>query len=405
MSLWSRNETRELPSQPLRSWAAGNSDVWENNDSSLRLIPVFSAVSLIADSISIMPVHGYYDGAAGKRQLLNPQPTLVTAPHPNPHFTRIEWVHQFCASFLLRGNAYGVITEYDRVGVPSKINWLHPDTVRVETKGANTRYYVNDTEVREEVLHIPWFPKPGSAVGMSPIAQFRTQLETSLQAGNYGRNWFRNSSVPTGWLKWLTGPLQSRESDVAKERFKAAVYGGDIFVSGNDWDWKQLGVAPADAQFLETIKAGATEVAAIFKVSPEDIGGSAGNSLTYKTLEMDQYRLQVRAFQPIFTRLEAHMTRLLPEGQYVKFKPDALIRTDLKGRLEAYQIGLTAGIYTQDHVRAMEELPPMTKPERDKWKEMYGSSGGANGANPNGNPTGTQLPGVAGKQSNKEGGA
>lgn len=396
MSLW--HEKRELPaSTPLRAWASGDGGIWDERDHALRLIPVYAAVSLIADSISIMPVHGYYDGAGGKRQKLTPQPTLVTNPHTNPHFTRIEWVHQFCASFLLRGNAYGLPTAYDDLGNVTKVEWLHPDRVRVEEEGANTRYYYNEELVRGRLLHIPWFPKPGSAVGMSPISQFRTQLETSFEASNYGRNWFKNSSVPTGWLKWLTGPLQPRETAITKERFKAAVYGGDIFVSGNDWDWKALGVTPGDAQFLESIKATATEVAAIFKVSPEDIGGESGKSLTYSTLEMDQYKLQVRAFQPVFTRLEHHWGLLLPEGQYIKFNPDALIRTDLKSRLEAYQIGLNAGVYRQEDVLDLEDRPYWTKPQRAAWKEMYGNKGGANGANPNGNPTGNQQPGATGK--------
>ena len=398
MSLW-RKETRELPnSAPLRAWAMGDGSVWEGKDTSLRLIPVYAAVSLIADSISIMPAHGYYDGAAGKRQRLDPQPTLVENPHPNPHFTRIEWVHQFCTSFLLRGNAYGLPVATDGGGNITKIQWLHPDRVRVEEVGASTRYYLNEELIRGELLHIPWFPKPGSQVGMSPIEQFASQLETGWQVNRFGSNWFKNSSVPTGWLKWIPGPLQPQAAAVAKERFKAAVTGGDIFVSGNDWDWKQLAVSPADAQYLEHIKATASEVATIFKLSPEDIGGSSGNSLTYKTLELDQLRMQARAFQPIFTRLETHLSRLLPAGQYVKFNPDALIRTDLKSRLEAYQIGLNSGVYRQEDVLDLEDRPHWTKPQKAAWKEMYGSSGGANGANPNGNPTGTQVPGAAGKQ-------
>lgn len=394
MSLWRTSEKRELPaSTPLRSWAQGNGGVWDERDHALRLIPVYSAVSLISDAISIMPVHGYYDGAGGKRQRLDPQPAVVDNPNPNPHHTRIEWIHQFCASYLLRGNAYGLPDPrtIDGAGNFTKVTWLHPDRVRVEEAGANTRYFYNEEPIRGQLLHIPWFPKPGSIVGMSPISQFRVQLESGFEAANYGRNWFKNSSVPTGWLKWLTGPMQPRETAITKERFKAAVYGGDIFVSGNDWDWKQLGVTPADAQFLESIKATATEVAAIFHVSPNDIGGDSGNSLTYSTLEMDQYKLSVRAFQPIFTRLEQHWGRLLLPGQYVKFNPDALIRTDLKSRLEAYQIGLNAGVYRQEDVLDLEDRPYWTKPQRAAWKEMYGSKGGANGANPNGNPTGSQV--------------
>ena len=403
MSLWER---RELPaSAPLRAWASGDVGVWDSNDAALRLIPVYSAVTLIADSIAIMPVHGYYDGAGGKRQKIQPQPLLVTNPNPNPRLTRIESMQQAVASFLLRGNAYGKPVAWDDFGYTTKIAWLNPDRVRVEDAGENTRYFYNEKLIEGDLLHIPWFPKPGSAVGLSPIGQFREQFETSLAAGRYGKNWFRNSATPTGWLKWMQGPLQPKAADIAKERFKAAVTGGDIFVSGNDWDWKSLGLAPTDAQFLETIKANATDIASIFKVSPEDIGGSSGNSLTYSTLEMAQRRLQIRALQPIFTRLEVHVGRLLRDGQYMKFNPDAMIRTDTKSRMEAYQIALNAGIYRQEDVLDLEDMPYWTKPQKAAWKEMYGNQGGKNGADPNGNPTGTQLPGVAGKRELEEGGA
>jgi HK97 family phage portal protein len=398
VSLWAK---RELPqSTPLRAWVQGNSanGVWYGDDAALRLIPVYSAVSLIADSIAIMPVHAYYDGAGGKRQRLDPQPTIVTNPNPNPHLTRIEWLQQGIASYLLRGNAYGLPVTYDDFGYPAKITWLHPDRVRVEDKGANSVYFYNEERITGDLIHIPWFAKPGSAVGISPISQFAANFETTLQAGNFGRNWFRNSSVPTGWLKWMQGPLQPEAADIAKQRFKAAVSGGDIFVSGNDWDWKALAVSPADANFLETIKAGATEIAAIFKVSPEDIGGETGKSLTYSTLEMNQLKLQTRALQPIFTRFEAHMTRVMREGQYAKFNADAIIRTDLKARMEAYQIGLNAGVYLQNDVLDLEDRPHWTKPQMAAWKEMYGNKGGANPANPNGNPSGSQVP-------TKEGGA
>jgi HK97 family phage portal protein len=402
MSLW-RNEKRDIPmSAPLRAWGQGDVSLSESAiDTALRLIPVYAAVSLIVDSIAIMPVHIYQDGPGGRKVLMPEQPALVDSPHPNSLFTRVEWVQQFGASFLLRGNAYGYIVQTDNAGTPTKIAWLNPDSVRVDESGALPEYYQGEKKLdKGRLIHIPWFPKPGSVVGLSPIGQFKAQFETTSLASGYGRSWFKQSGVPKGHLKFAAGPLDTEQATIAKDRFKAAVSGNDIFVSGNDWDWKALSVAPNEAQFLETIQAGATEVAAIFRVSPEDIGGKSGDSLTYSTLEMAQLRLQTRALQPVFTRLEAHMKRVVPPGQYYKFNPDALIRTDIKARMEAYQIALNAGIYTQDFVRDKEDQAPMTKREREAWKELYGSKGGANGANPVGNPSGTQQP-----QTNPGGGA
>lgn len=402
MSLW-RTENRDIPnSAPLRAWGQGDVSLSNNAlETALRLIPVYAAVSLITDSIAIMPAHIYEDGPGDRRTKLKVQPPLIESPHPNSLFTRVEWVQQFGASFLLRGNAYGYIVQVDAAGTPTKIAWLNPDNVRVDEEGPLPIYYHGDDVLdKGRLIHIPWFPKPGSVVGLSPIGQFKAQFETTSLASGYGRSWFKQSGVPKGHLKFAAGPLDTEQATIAKERFKAAVSGGDIFVSGNDWDWKALAVAPNEAQFLETIQAGATEIAAIYRVSPEDIGGKSGDSLTYSTLEMAQLRLQTRALQPVFTRLEEHMKRVLPKGQYYKFTPDALIRTDIKARMEAYQIGLNAGIYTPEFVWAKEDIAPMTKRQREAWKEQYGKPGGTNGADPNGNPSGTQQP-----QANKEGGA
>lgn len=402
MSLW-RSEKRDIPnSAPLRAWGQGDVSLSQSSiDLALRLIPVYSAVSLITDSIATMPAAVFEEGPGGRHSKLAVQPAIVETPHPNSLFTRAEWVQQYCASYLLRGNAYGYIVATDGAGTPTKIAWLDPDKVRVDERGPLPQYFYGDDPLDKGLLiHIPWFPKPGSVVGLSPIGQFKTQFETTSLASGFGRSWFKQSGVPKGHLKFAAGPLDTEQATVAKERFKAAVSGNDIFVSGNDWDWKALAVTPDEAQFLETIQAGATEIAAIFRVAPEDIGGKSGDSMTYSTLEMSQLRLQTRALQPVFTRLENHMKRVLPPGQYYKFNPDALIRTDIKARMEAYQIALNAGIYTPEFVWGKEDVPPMTKRQREAWKEQYGNKGGANGADPNGNPSGSQQP-----QNNNQGGA
>ena len=401
MSLFRREERRTIPlSAPLRDFGTGGyrygSPFWTDSmQAALKLVPVYAATGLIADSISIMPAAVYVKTASGARKLLPTQPDLLTSPHPNPIFTRVEWLQQFCASFLLRGNAYGLVTELDANSMPAKIYWMNPDAIRVEEKQGVARYWWNEEELDPAtIVHIPWYPKPGSCVGLSPIQQFKTQMETASAAAAFGSDWFKNSGVPKGHLKFSAGPLDTEQSAVAKTRFKAAVSGQDVFVSGNDWEWKALSVAPEEAQFLATIKATATEIAAIYRVSPEDIGGETGNSLTYSTLEMNQYKLQVRALQPIFTRFEAHMNRILPDGQYFKFNPDAMIRTDIRTRMEAYNVGLTAGVYTQDYVRSLEDLAPMTAKETADWQAWYGHKAGSLMApfpNPNQAPGGTDT--------------
>lgn len=342
--------------------------------SALRLVPLYAATSLIADSISIMPV-SEYESTGGSKMKAKQQSQLMINPHPAPTMTRIEWLHQFTSSFLLRGNSYGLITAVDSSGIPSKIAWLHPDAVQVDESGFLPLYrYNGETLDPSTVLHIPWYPMPGSVVGLSPISQFRQMLETGSMAEQYGKEWFSNGSTPSGHLKYNKGPLEGSDAAKVKSRFKQAVAGNDIFVSGSDWDWAALSVAPDEAQFLETIKATANQIAAIYRVDPSDIGGEAGNSLTYSTLEMNQIKFQTRALQPIFTRLEHHITRLLPEYHYMKFNPDALVRTDIKTRTEVNKTNLEIGLLTQDEGRELEERPILTDKQKQDWQKHYGKN-------------------------------
>jgi HK97 family phage portal protein len=375
MSLFrGQTEQRLIQSPALRAFATGNDNpLGTSQQAALTLVPVYAATALIADSISIMPVSGYRK-VRGVPRLLPNQPELLISPHPNPLFTRPEWLHQFTTSYLLRGNAYGKILDWDDRLIPSKIAWLHPDAVRVDERNpAAPKYYYNGVlQDIDSFVHIPWYPQPGSIVGLSPIGQFRAQLEVGTSATNFGRNWFKRGSVPSGHFKFSAGPLNDTQTARIKERFKAAVDGGDVLVTGNDWDWKALSVTPDEAQFLQTIKATANQIAAIFRVNPEDIGGEPGSSLTYSTVELNQIKLNTRTLQPIFTRLEHHITRHMPGDEYVKFNPDALIRTDLKSRMEAHEIALRVGVETNPEARALEEKAPLTPGEIADWQKLYG---------------------------------
>lgn len=374
MSLFRSVEKRSSLGDSFGSFGAGSLLGGGSAKAALRLSYVYSATSLIADTLSIIPMASYEAGGGAKKKV-PVQPQLMYAPHVNPIFTRVEWLHQYSTSFLLRGNAYGLITEVDDVGTPSKIYWMNPDNVTVDESGYIPKYFLNGKLLDiSTVVHVPWYPAPGSVVGLSPIGQFQTILETGASAVKFGRDWFRNGSTPSGHLKYTAGSLKGADSAKAKAQFKAAVQGNDVFVSGNDWTWDQLSVSANDAQFLETIKATANQIAAIYHVDPDEIGGSAGSSMTYQTLEMNQIKFQTRALQPIFTRLEHHLSRLMPDFQYVKFNPDAIVRTDLKTRMESHEIALRTGMETMDEGRALEDKPPMTAREKADWMQMYAKS-------------------------------
>lgn len=376
MSVFFGNESRAIGSPTdgvLGSFASDGGLTSRSMKSSLRVVPVYAATSLIADSLAVTPLAAYQRTPSGGRISPAKQPGLVTDPNPNLLGTRIDWLHQCVTSLKLRGNAFGQVIDWDASGV-SKVQWLNPDSVRVDESGAVPVYYNNNQRLETAaVVHIAEYVLPGSVVGLSPIEQFRAQIEMAQDAQRFGSNVFRKSGVPSGHLKNSKQQLSALEAGVVKSRFKSSVANGDVFVSGNDWDYNKLGLTMADVQFLESIKATANQIAAIYRVPPEEIGGETGSSLTYSTEELNQQKFIRRALQPTAVRIESHLNRLLNPGLYVKFNLNASARGDLKMRMDAYKIGLEIGAYTLEQVRDFEDFEMLTKAEVDQWQTWFGN--------------------------------
>ncbi len=344
-------------------------------EAGLRLIPVFAATSLIADTIATLPLRVYRDLGDGVRDRVKVQPKLVTSPAP--YTGRIAWVHQAMTSLLLRGNSTGVVLNRDASGTPSTIAWQHPDIVRVDESQFLPRFFVREVEVPlSEVVHVPAYVLPGSIVGLSPLRLFKMQFEAGMRAQKFGLDWYRNGTAPTGKLRNTQQVVSSREARKIKARFKEAVADGDLFVTGSDWDYEALTVTPADAQFLAQIKATATQVAVVYRVAPEDIGGETGTSLTYSTLEQNDLKFAKRALLPWTARFEEALSNLLPRPQYARFNLDAVSRADLMTRMQAHDIALKNGLETNDEGRALEERPPLTPDQINQWQNLYGPRAG-----------------------------
>ena len=341
----------------------------------LRLIPLYSAVTGIADDVSVMPWHCYRDSGAGWGEKLARQPKLLTDPAGNG-MGFIPWMNQAVTSAALWGFAFAPILKWES-GAPSVARWAHPSRVRIDETGATPRFLLDERPVAE-YIYVPGPVLPGSVKGLSPTSLFRLQFGKSIKAQQYAAALFEAGVMPPGVLRNTQKVLPEGAAAVVKAKFKQSVAGRDIFVTGNDWEWTGLDVPTDDIRFLETIRAGATEIAAIYRVQPEDIGGeSAGGSLTYSTLEMNQQNRNRRALLPWVRRFEAALTSVLPRPQYVKANMDALIRPDLMARMQAHEISLRTGMETLEEGRALEDKQPLSAEQISQWQELYRKPGTA----------------------------
>ena len=366
MSLFRKRETRAIDPSAFSDTAAGfRSLTGDIQGRALRSTAVYAAVSLIADGIASLPIHAYR--AVGERRERVDLPPFVDPVVGS----RFDWVHRAVVSLLLRGNAYGPVVR-DRLGVVQQVAWMHPDDITIDDSGPLPIYrWRGEVIDRANLVHVVGFSRPGYTEGLSPLRQFAETIDAGLYAQRATSDWYANGSVPSHSLKNTAQTLNAEVAAAVKERYRASVRTGEPFVHGADWELAQVGISAADAQFLDAIKANATQIAAVFRVPPEKVGGETGSSLTYSTTEQQTIDLITFTLRPWMTRLEQSLSALLDDGVFLKFNADAMIRTDTKTRHEVHKLALEMGLETLAEARAVEDRPPLTDDDIAAWQAYY----------------------------------
>ncbi len=379
-----RTETRSIDSVPWDQGGSLRASTVSESDS-LGLAAVWSAARFLSDYISTLPLHAYRR-LGEDRQRMGSLPQLLQFMAEDGTLT--DWVSEAVFSLALHGNAIGLVLGRDGFGFPTSVQWRPKTEFYVDDTSSTVRpqWYWNGRRIdRSELVHIRWMKVPGKTLGLSPIEHFALTVGTGLKSQRYGYDWFDAGGVPPGTFKNSEKKVDQAEADVIKSRLVNAIKSRKPIVYGADWDYNAITIPPEQAQFIETAKLNATQVANIFGIHPEEVGGESGGSLTYNTEELREIRRASDA-RPWFTRLENGLSAVLPERQFVKFNADAAIRADLLTRYKAYALSRTMGLHSIDEIRALEDLPPLPNGEGQDYTPSAGSGGASSSNDDDGAP-------------------
>jgi hypothetical protein len=87
--------------------------------------------------------------------------------------------------------------------------------------------------------------------------------------------------------------------------------------------------------------------------------GLNNGSMSYASVEQNAIFFVQHTLRPYIVKLEDAYSRLLPNGIFIKFNVDGLLRGDFATRVAGYSSGLQAGWLSINDVRAYEELAPI----------------------------------------------
>ncbi len=350
-----------------RSSVAG---VHVDADTALKLSTAWACVTLLSETIASLPLVVYRRIGEDGRERARSHP-LYTVLHdqPNQWQTAAEFREMMTGHALVRGNAYAQIMPGPR-GPVDQLVPLHPDRVTPEKLGnGRLRYQVlqdNGSKKpfnQEDIFHLRGPSKDG-ITGMSVIDYARDSFGLSLAAERYGSRFFRNDSRPGGALK-TPNKLSKDAAGRLKSGWEAAHASGNqhrVAVLEEGLEWQQIGIAPEEAQFLETREFQAEDVCRWFRVPPHMVGLTSKATSWGSGIEQMSIGFVTYTLMPWLTRWQQAISRdliIAVDTYFAQFIVEGLLRGDIGSRYAAYAIGRQWGWLSTNDVRRLENMNPV----------------------------------------------
>lgn len=339
-----------------------------SSDRAMRHAAVWACVRNRAEDIAKMPARVVeYDGNTRLRR--DAPPWLQ---RPNPETTPYELVERTVASMDTDGNGFWFRSE-DRLGRVAEVWPLPPHEVQVfrEDPALGQRgvprkrfRYLNEEYGTDEIVHFTGFSLAGRLRGLNPIQQHMHSIGLSIAAEEFGEQFFGNGATMSGVVTLPPnanldpGKVMEMQDGLARDHqgLENAHRPGVLFAGAT---WTPLTIPNDAAQFLETRKYQATDIARIWRMPPHKIGDL--ERATFSNIEHQSIEYVADALLPTLARLEATVLAagLLDPGHHLKFNPGVLLKGDVKARYEAYAIAIQNGWLCPDDVRELEDLNPL----------------------------------------------
>jgi HK97 family phage portal protein len=191
------------------------------------------------------------------------------------------------------------------------------------------------------------------------MAAFATSVSTGLSAQEYTDTWFSSGGVPPGTFKNVNQVVDQKEAALIKQRVVEAIRTRQPIVYGKDWQYDAITLPAGEVSFVETMRMTASQIAAIYGVPPELVGGETGGSMSYSSPQGREIELIQLTLLPWISKLEEHLSALLPRGQFVCFDADSLVRLDPVARWMVYEKQRLIGATNIDEIRNKEHMQPL----------------------------------------------
>jgi HK97 family phage portal protein len=334
-----------------------------DKDSALQLAAFWGCVRYVSSSIALLPWGAFRATDGGGREALRKHKVwALLHDSPAPGMTAFSMREALVWNALVSGNGLAEI-------MPQGLSLMDMTRVRFRKldNGSLAYDYFDQGGMRTllapDVLHIKG-PSRDGVMGLSVISAARECIGLGLAEQAYGSAFYGVGTHVGGIYEHPGTPnpvqLDALRESIDKDKGARSAHRPRILTGG--MKYVSDTIPPQDAQFLETRKYSAREIAALFGVPPHKIGIEEG-ATAYASREQAAIEAVIDCLLPWTIRLEqeADLKLLAPReraiGIYTHMNLDVHMRGDAKSRSEFYGGMLRAGGMTPNEMRALEELP------------------------------------------------
>ena len=335
-----------------------------NNTTALSIASVHACVRVIADGIAGLGLKLYTDDGQNRQQVVVHYATALTN-EPNAYQTKYDFVKYMASHLALTGNAYAFINR-DVRNIAIELHPIAPQFVTPVMQDGLLFYKVSQDGYpgmipATEMLHFKGMCGDNPLVGLSPVVLHAETLGIDLAAISQSAGVYKN-----GVLKFLltsdaqikpeqAGPLKKSLDDVVDGASRSTVLPNGIKM-------EKLSLSPEEAQYLETRKFSAEEIARIFGVPASMIGAKDG---TMGSVEQEFQDFYARTLMSYAINIEQELARkLLTENDkltyYFKFNFNSLLRASANERADYYNKGIRGGWLSRNEARMYEDVNGFT---------------------------------------------
>jgi HK97 family phage portal protein len=334
-------------------------------DSAMQLSAVWACVKLLAETVASLPL-GVYRVTPSGRTLATDHPLhALFSGMVNRYQNRIEFFETVILNLVVTGNAYVAI---ERLG--GQIVSLMPlMSAQMQTRlmpdGAVVYEYTNEASVRVYASSSIWHIKlmGNGIVGLSVLDYQRGTLNIARGAESSVRKIYANGGKPSGVLM-IDRLLTTEQRDMVRANFNGLTVGDEerLFVLESGAKFQQVSLSPQDIELLASRGFQIDEICRWYGVPSVMVNHTSGTTWGsgIQTIIEGFYKLTMR---PILEKVElsamVNLLTLADRGQIeIEFDFDALLRADLRARMDAYAVGINNGVLKPSEARKMEGLPP-----------------------------------------------